>query len=406
MKETIVLINHYAGSNRYGMEFRPYYLGKQWIRMGYRVIIVAASFSHVRKMNPEISNSLEIERIDGIEYWWLKTPAYQGNGLKRVFNILVFIYRLFRVRNRVCRIKNIRVIIASSTYPLDIYPAYIMAKSTKARLFFEVHDLWPLSPIELGGYSRYHPFIFIMQLAEVFAYRTSEKVVSILPKTLEHMVQHGLAREKFIYIPNGIDPDTIEKNEPLDKSVDELIPKGKFLVGYAGSIGIANSMKSFILAADILRDVENIVFIVVGDGNAFADISALADKKKLKNLIFIKTIKKNQIQSLLSRIDVCFIGLKKERLYRFGISPNKIFDYMYAGRPILQAIKAGNDFAKEVGCGISVEPEDPTAIAKAIIQFYEMPETERNKIGENGKSYVIEHHMFDRLAEKFAHLFA
>ena len=100
---------------------------------------------------------------------------------------------------------NPNIVIASSTYPLDIIPAFLIAKKTRAKLIFEVHDLWPLSPIELGGMSPFHPYIMIMQWAENFAYRVSHKVVSILPKTKSHMQKHGLGPDKFAHIPNGID---------------------------------------------------------------------------------------------------------------------------------------------------------------------------------------------------------
>jgi len=175
----ILLINHYAGSTRHGMEFRPFYLAREWVRAGHRVQIVAASFSHIRARQPEFDGAALDEQIEGIDYRWLRTPAYTGNGAGRVKNMLAFMAALWRDGPRLAREFRPDVVIASSTYPMDIWPARRIAKLSQARLVYEVHDLWPLSPMELGGLSRWHPFIVWVQLAEDYAYRHADKVVSI-----------------------------------------------------------------------------------------------------------------------------------------------------------------------------------------------------------------------------------
>jgi len=403
--DTILYIEHYAGSPVHGMEFRPYYLAKRWVRMGFRVIIVAASFSHVRKTNPKVSAAVTEETLDGIAYLWLKTPEYSGNGWGRVVNMVVFVYRVFRLRRRLGSLPAVRAVIASSTYPLDIYPAYLIARRARARLIFEVHDLWPLSPVELGGYSRRHPFIFVMQRAENFAYRKSHRVVSMLPKTLPHMIGHGLEAEKFTYIPNGIDPEEIGPERPEQTTALKQIPGGKFIVGYAGSLGIANSLECFVQAAEALRAVPDIHFVIIGGGPEAGRLTCMVSERQVTNLTFLPPVSKSQIISVMKRFDVCYLGLKRKSLYRFGISPNKLFDYMYAGRPILQALEAGNDLVREAGCGISVEPDNPAAIAEAVMRFYRMTPQMRQAMGEKGRQFVLANHTYDRLAERFAALF-
>jgi glycosyltransferase involved in cell wall biosynthesis len=388
------------------MEFRPYYLARRWVLMGFRVIIVAASFSHLRKTNPNVSAAVTEEVLDGITYLWLKTPEYSGNRWGRVINMVVFVYRVLRLRRRLASLPAVRAVIASSTYPLDIYPAYLIARKARARLIFEVHDLWPLSPVELGGYSRYHPFIFVMQRAENFAYRKSHRVVSVLPKTLPHMIRHGLAAEKFAYIPNGIDPEEIGPERSEEKVALEQIPAGKFIVGYAGSLNISNSLECFVQAAEALREMADIHFIIVGGGPEEGRLARIASERQVTNLTFLPPVSKNQVISILKRFDVCYLGLKRSRLYRFGISLNKLFDYMYAGRPILQALEAGNDPVREAGCGLSVEPENPAAVTEAVMQFYRMTPQMRRAMGEKGRQFVLANHTYDRLAERFSALFA
>lgn len=155
----LLLVNHYAGSLRHGMEFRPFYLAREWRRMGHEVLIVAASQSHLRSVAPRVPGASTREQIDGVDYLWLRTPAYRGNGVGRVFNIAVFCLLLAARARRLARECRPDVVIASSTYPMDIWPARRIARLAGAKLVHEVHDLWPLSPIELGGMSPRHPFI-------------------------------------------------------------------------------------------------------------------------------------------------------------------------------------------------------------------------------------------------------
>ncbi len=183
----ILLVNHYAGSLRHGMEFRPYYLAREWLKLGHEVLIVAASQSHLRNVAPRCDGGSARERIDGIDYLWLRTPAYRGNGVGRVLNIAVFCLRLAMHARRLARVFRPDVVIASSTYPMDIWPARRIARAARAKLVHEIHDLWPLSPVELGGMSPRHPFIRVCQAAEDAACRDADVVVSMLPCVREHL---------------------------------------------------------------------------------------------------------------------------------------------------------------------------------------------------------------------------
>ena len=149
----VLLVNHYAGSTRHGMEYRPYYLAREWVRSGHRVQIVAGSWSHVRARQPDVHGAPVDEVIDGIDYRWLPTPAYSGNGVGRVRNIWAFLSRLWREAPMIVARVRPDVVIASSTYPFDIWVARRLARLAGARLVYEVHDLWPASPVELSGMS-------------------------------------------------------------------------------------------------------------------------------------------------------------------------------------------------------------------------------------------------------------
>ncbi len=401
----ILILNHYAGSPYHGMEYRPYYLAKEWIKLGHTVTIIAANQSHIRTVNPVLSSNRQEELIEGIRYIWVKTKPYGGNGLGRVLNVFSFIWRVHYLIPQLIK-EKFDVVIASSTYPLDNYLAYNIAKKSKAQYLYEIHDIWPLTPMQLGGYSKWHPFIWIMQRAENFAYKHVDKVVSILPCAKEHTVSHGLLPSKFFHIPNGISLEELSDCEPLNDDVVSLLPKNKCIVGYTGTIGLANSLDTLLNAASIITNEHpDIFFVIVGKGPEKENLIVLQEKLNLQNILFIDSIPKKQIQAMLAYFDICVIALMKQPLFQFGISPNKLFDYMYSGKPIIQAIEAGNDIVSDANCGISIESENPQALANAILKIYLLSQEEREKMGNNAKQYVLQNHTYEVLAKKFLDLF-
>lgn len=399
----ILLINHYAGSNRHGMEFRPFYMGREWVRAGHRVQIVAASYSHVRAIQPELTGAVLDEQIEGIDYRWYATPVHQGNGAGRVKNMLAFMWALWRDGPRLAREFKPDVVIAASTYPMDIWPARRIAKRAKAKLVYEVHDLWPLSPMELGGMSRWHPFIMWVQMAEDYAYRHADKVISLLPKAKEYMCSRGMAPQKFAYVPNGVDEE--EWAQPADlpqeikKSLDALRAKGLPLVGYAGAHGLCNALDRLLDAASQLKGKAEVV--MVGTGPDREILQARVANEGLTNVTMLPAIPKQSVQRFLDDVDIAYYGLHPNPLYRFGIAPNKLMDYMMAGKPVVHAGGTGNDPVAEAGCGITVPPGDPAAVAQAILKLAAMSETQRKLMGLAGREFILKEHLFSVLAARF-----
>jgi glycosyltransferase involved in cell wall biosynthesis len=319
--------------------------------------------------------------------------------------MFLFTLKLFTKLKSITQSFKPDLIIASSTYPLDNIPAYFLAKKNNALYCYEVHDLWPLSPMELGGYSKYHPFILAMQWAENFAYKNADFVVSMLPKTLEHMVSHGLKKEKFCYIPNGIVIDEWQSHpipEAHAKLVAELRAKNKVIVGYAGGHSISNALNNLLEAAVIaVKEAPNLAFILVGDGVEKEKLIYESQRLSLRNIHFMPSIPKRNVPELLSSMDILYLGWHNNPLYRFGISPNKLIDYMMAGKPVVHAVNAGNDMVQEAGCGISVEPENPKAALDACIKISQMSTTDQIEMGARGKAFIIKNNNYEILAQKF-----
>lgn len=402
----ILLINHYAGSDKHGMEFRPFYMAREWVKNGHNVTILAADYSHLRKYNPEIKEDFTEEVIEGVRYIWVKTPKYSGNGVGRIINILTFINKLKLKARYISKSFKPDAVIASSTYPLDIYPASKIAKLSSAKLFFEIHDLWPLTPIEIGGFSPKHPYIMYLQGAEDYAYKNCDGIISILPNADKHIKDRGFSTNNYVFVPNGviINNEEVEDIEEPDidqiKKLNEFKGEGYFLVGYTGNHSPANALDTMLKAAKKMKG-KKIKFILVGSGNIKDELIRYKNEHNIDNVVFLDPVKKEAIPFILSKLDVAYMSLRKESLFRFGVSPNKLFDYMMAAKPILYSVEASNDPVSDANCGISVKAEDEDEIVKALDRFMNLSEEERMVMGENGKKFVIKNHRYEVLAEKF-----
>ena len=406
----IIYINHYAGSDRHGMEFRPYFMAKRWAAAGHHVTVVASSYSHLRTKNPDLQGKAVMEEsIDGVRYFWIAGPQYEGNGLGRIKNMMSFLHGLYKYADEITAQGKSDAVIASSTYPLDIYPAHKMAKRYGAMLIYEVHDLWPLSPMELGGMSPHHPFIMVMQAGENYCYRHSDYVVSLLPNAKEHMVEHGMQPGKFICIPNGIVKADWEQPmaEPpvYSDKLKQYHDEGYFLIGYTGAHGIANALDSFVEAGEQLRG-KKIKLLLVGPGPERERLKRKVSDLNLSDVVeLLEPVKRGQVPELLHQLDALYVGLQRQPLFRFGVSPNKLMDYMMAAKPVIFAIDAPNDMVADAGCGVSIEPEDSGAIAQAAMKLAALPRDELKTMGERGRAYILEHNEYDVLSEQFLDVF-
>ncbi|ARP78897.1 O-antigen biosynthesis protein WlbE [Bordetella genomosp. 6] len=402
----ILLINHYAGSPRYGMEFRPYYFGREWIERGHQVKVAASTVSHIRARAPQASGRLTREDVDGIEYLWYATLPYQGNGARRLLNMLQFSARLYGLRRD---LGNWRpdIVIASSTHPYDVLPAARLARQTGARLVFEVHDLWPLTPRLLGGFKAWHPMIASMQYAEDYAYRHADLTVSMLPCALPYMRERGLDPRRYAHVPNGVpvaeysspdfdNPDYLRVRE----QIRQLREQCDFVLAYAGTHGHANALDMLLQAMARLRD-QPIGLLLLGDGPDKPELKRLAGQLGLRNIAFADPVPRPAVQAVMADIDAAYIGLRRSPLFQFGVSPNKLFDYMLSACPVVQSIESGNDIVADAGCGVSVPAEDPAALAAALHGLRALPAAERHAMGRRGRDYVLAHHDYPVLAQQF-----
>ena len=403
-KKNIWIINQYTGSPHYGMNYRSYYLAKELVSEGDSVTVFAGSYSHLFSHYPKTDGLFAKESIDDIDYIWVKTPKYKSSkSIGRVFSMLVFMINLFFFN--IFKMKKPDVIIISSLSLFPILNAYIWAKIFKIEFIFEVRDIWPLTLIEVGNMSKYHPLVLFLGLFEKLGYKKAKYVVSVLPNAKEHMVSRGMNENKFRYIPNGVNLEEVQNYQEVSNENKSLLPKNKFIVGYVGTLGIVNAMEYFLDAAKKLKDNSQIHFVIVGKGGEKSKLQEYCKANELSNVTFIDPIPKIEVQSMLKLLDVCWIGAYKHEIYKYGVSANKLFDYMYAAKPIIYSIKSGEDLITMANCGISIEAENSEKIKEAILQLSEMNKDELERMGENGKKYVIINHSYVKLAKIYRELF-
>lgn len=402
----ILILNHYAGSTTLGMEFRPYFLARIWVELGHEVTIVASSFSHVRMRQPEVDGYISGQEIDGINYIWLHGSEYSGSGVKRAINIFQYVFlSIFALPRRISI--DFDILIASSTYPLDIFPALLFRKLRKRTfLVFEPHDLWPMALTELGGMSPWHPFVLLNSLAEKVACKYSDSIISMHPGNIDHLESRGAKRENFYHIPNGVNIDDWvagkEGQSSLSARIQLLKKSGKKLVMYVGSISIANDLDLLIEAVE--QSNCNAEYVIIGDGPERHRLEAGARDRSLP-IHFFGHIEKGEIPNILSLADVCYVGFMFNPLYRYGTSANKLWDYMMASKPIVMSIDSCNDPVAEANCGITVNSGTSKDLATALDKILLLSDSDRETLGRNGREYVIKNNSYDVLAKKMLVIF-
>ena len=403
MSKTVWIVNQYASTPETGICGRHYYLGRELAKQGYQVYLIASTSHHLLHQKPVFDGAFKIETLtEGFHFVWVNMPDYQeAHSKQRALNWFLFPYRMQKLASLITDMPD--VILCSSPSPIAFLGAKRLARKFKARLVFEVRDIWPLTLTEIGGYSAKHPFIRLMQWVEDKAYQDSNAVVSNLKNAVEHMVSRGMDRSKFTWVPNGFSLDEVNQKAPLNDQAARQLPQDKFIIGYTGTLGVANALDTLIDAAEQLRQYPDITFVLVGGGKEKSTLQARVKAKKLDNVFFLDFIPKAEIQAMLSHFDACYIGLTKDPLFRFGVSPNKLFDYLYSGKPIIYGIESGEyKPIDEAGAGLQVPAEDPKQLSDAVLKIYKMSVAERKAMGENGRKAALEQYEYGMLAELLA----
>jgi glycosyltransferase involved in cell wall biosynthesis len=402
----IMTLNHYAGSPAMGMTYRPWYLSRELDARGHHCAIVAGTYSHLRQHNPESAHGARHTTVEGIDWYWIPTGKYRGNGARRMLSMLEFTARSWSLARRLAEEQKPDAIIASSTYPLDIYVAARIARIAGSALVYEVRDMWPLSPQLLGGMSPRHPFIKIMQSAEDYYCRHADLVISVLPNAIEHLATRGLTSDRYAVVPNGVDVAAGQESQVPPASHVAILERaraaGRAVLIYTGAEGLSHPLDTLLRAATLVRDIP-LQIVLIGQGPEHASLERLAGDLALENVSFLPPVPRAGLPGLLALADIAYASVGPSPLYRYGISLNKLYDYMMHGACVLFAGKDDvfNDIVSEAGCGLSVAHAIPKDIADGIRKLTALSPEERSRLGKNGTEHVRRHFDYRVLAQQY-----
>jgi len=394
--KNVWILNHYAISPDMSGGTRHYDLGKELVRRGHKVTIFASGFDHNTKKYIKVypKERYKIEDYDGVRFVWLNTIPYYSNNWRRVLNMISYVVKVLSV----CRIiKKPDTIIGSSVHPFAVLAAWWLSRKYKARFIFEVRDLWPQTAVEMGAIKTTGIPAKILYAWERFMYKKAEKIIVLLPNAKEYIEKCGINLQKIVWIPNGVDLEQFNKSVYINPSseVTKIFEKykDKFKVVYTGAHGQANGLEIVIEAAYFLfKKSVDVHFFLIGDGPEKKKLIKKAQERAVDNITFLDPVSKSQIPSILQQSDLLMFCLRNLDIYKYGISLNKMYDYFASGKPVIMSGDAINNIIQEAKAGITVEPENPEALAKGIVKIQEMALEERQKLGAKGRAYVEKYH--------------
>jgi len=396
-KRSLWIFNHYAVPPEMPGGTRHFDLAKEFLKKGYEVTIFASSYCYGKRKEDKLKKgeTFREEQVDGVRFIWLKTSPYKRNDWRRVLNIFSYMRRAIWIGIKLKEKPDVTV--GSSVHPLAVLAAYILAKIKKAKFIFEVRDLWPQTLIELGNYKKNNPFIIFMRLLEKFLYIKAKKIIVLLPKASEYITKLGIPDEKIAWIPNGVDMTRFKERDNGDIT-DNLI-----ILMYIGAHGRANSLDVILDAASIIQEktVKEIKIKFIGDGPEKESLIKKAHDLNIKIVQFCAPVPKNRIPEIMQEASGFIFPLEDAPVFKYGISSNKLWDYMASGKPVIFSCNSINNPVEEAEAGLTVPAKNPQRLAEAIIKIYKMPAKEREKIGRRGRKYVEKYHNIEKLADKF-----
>ncbi len=368
---------------------RSYWFSKKLIENGIDVTVISA-MTHASH-----------ENIEGIDVYFLDNPYSQSFG--KVKKVLAFLKFVVKAIWKGLRQKKVDLVYATST-PLTVgFIALVLKKLKGWKYVFEVRDLWPEFPIQVGAIT--NPVaIKLLRKLEKSIYKNAEHVVALSPGMEEGVLKCGVPKEKVSVIPNMSKPDLFYPRERKDADFEKYnIPKGKFNVLHAGAMGVANGLDYIIKAAVILQNdlkEHSINFIFAGGGATLPALQRMVEEKNLHNVKFLGHYNTEGISDIMNLCDVSVVSFKNLPIL-YTNSPNKLFDSLSAGKPVI--VKSAGwtkDIVEEHHCGFYVNPDDPKDLASQLIMIKDK-KNELDEMGKNARRIAVEIYDKSILSEMF-----
>lgn len=397
----IWLINHYAVPPQYYPLARQTYFAKHLMALGHSVKIFAASTVHNSDQNLiEDRTAYREEIVDGVSYVYIRCHGYQGSGLKRVYNICEFAWKL----PGVCKhFKKPDAIVATSMPPTSCAVGIHLARKYGCRGVAEIADLWPESIVAYGIAGPKNPAVIALRWLEKWIYKKADAVVFTMEGGYDYIKEQHWEREvpqdKVYSVNNGVDLKTFRENlKAYPMECPDLDDPDTFKVVYTGSIRKVNNLGLLLDAAKQVSD-PRVRFLIWGAGDELDALRQRVTAEHIDNVRFFGRVEKKYVPSIVSRADLNLAHNSPAPLFRFGISFNKLFDYLAAGKPVLSDFPCPYNPAVTFGAGTQVAQPTAENIAEAIMAFAQMPRERYDEFANNAR-IAAEQYDFENLTRK------
>lgn len=395
-KSKIWILNHYATNMYFNEGGRHYWFAENLIKQGYEPTIFCANIRHNTDDAIDVGEekySLVVK--NNIPFVFVKTTKSIGNGMDRVKNMLLFYKNLFPTTKRYLKEHGVPdVILASSVHPLTMVAGIRIAKRLNIPCICEIRDLWP-EAIFAFNKAKENSFLGKILIAgEHWIYKkanalifTKEGDTDYIKEKKWDITQGGdINLEKAYYINNGVDIEVFNKYINENNIDDEDLESGKFNVVYVGAIRPVNNVGNILDTAKLLKDYEEIQFLIYGDGNQKEMLEKRVVDEGLANIKMKGFVNKQFIPYILSKSSVNILNYSNTQYnWTRGNSSNKLFEYMASGKPIISTVKMGYSILEKYDCGLELESTTPQELANAILKVKNIPREEYQKIGDNAK---------------------
>lgn len=360
----IWIFNHYATNQFVDGAGRHQGLAKYLIKRGHNVKIFCANTLHNSEDVINIKSGIYASKKgdDDVEYVFVKTSPYVGNGGSRIKNMIMFWLNLPKVVSQYIKEEGRPdVFLASSVHPLTLVAGLSLKRKYKVPCICEIRDIWPLSLVDFGIIPEKSLINKVLLVLEKWTYKRADKVIFTMAGGKEYIADMGwgkcIPKEKILYLNNGVDLERFDSNVINNAIEDVDFTCGKKNFIYAGSIGMADKLERLVELAEKCSNekLEDIQFLVYGSGSEKSRLENLCIEKKLPNIKFKGRVKKEQIPYIVSKSYANIFFLEDYKIYKYGISLNKFFEYLAAGKPIITNRNFGYNQIIKNNCGFVSE---------------------------------------------------
>lgn len=397
-RKTIWFVNKYATPPGSNAGLRALSLSREFILRGHFAIVINSRANHYFPEEVQ-KGEKAFGRFTYAENWGVPTFTHQTFSYKRTAStrrVLSWLdFELGLLLLRVGRLPGPTHIIVSSPSLLTILNGYLLSRRLKARLVFEIRDIWPLSMTARSRFTDNNPLVGFLLWVEKFGYRKADVIVGQMPNLVEH-VDKTVGPGKIVRsIGLGIDPDLeVHLNEHV-----ECVKSNVFRIVYTGSIGRSNALETLLDVARSLHGDPTVAFEFFGKGDFLEGFrEQYAD---FPMVMFHGDVPRKKLLIELGNADVSFLSVDQSEIWRFGQSLHKIVDYMAVGRPILAAYGGHASMINEAGCGFFVPPADFQALKAKILELKAMSPAELDAIGQRGRKWIMQNRTYKKLAEEY-----